>query len=155
MTDNLSQQQIAEYIEAFDLFDTEGQGSLPLEKVPHVLQALGLVPNEYNIQSLQQSKLEEGETSIDCMGFLHLMATSRTEAAAREATVRARWEMLDAALATLDRTDTGIIQCSDLKRVMKDVLKGEDLESFLLEADKDGIGKVSYKELVGVLMQGV
>ena len=61
MTDSLSQQQIAEYIEAFDIFDVEGEGRLPLDTVPCVLNALGRQPIEYNIASLQRTKREEGE----------------------------------------------------------------------------------------------
>ena len=54
----------------------------------------------------------------------------------------------------MDPGDTGVIQTSDLKRVMKDTMKEADLEALILTADRDGSGSVYYKELTGMLLQG-
>eukprot|EP00759_Apiculatamorpha_spiralis_P012026 PhF_6_TR19120/c0_g1_i1/m.28126/K02183/CALM; calmodulin len=154
MTGNLSQQQIAEYMDAFDLFDVEGEGKITLDKIACVLNSLGQAPNEYALSVIMRSKQEEGEDSIELYEFLSFMADQQTLSIAQESSDRRRFSALEEAFALLDPSDSGVILASDLRRIVKDVMKEHDVDALIAMGDTEGTGRVYYKELAGILMQG-
>eukprot|EP00760_Papus_ankaliazontas_P036186 PhM_4_TR8239/c0_g1_i2/m.60316/K02183/CALM; calmodulin len=154
MTDALTQQQISEFSEAFDLFDYDGEGKISVAHIHCVLQSLGLSPMEYNIETLKKAKAEDGEDSVDLFEFLQLMSTSQTITAAEEAMTNSRLSALEEAFAVLDPNDTGSVKTVDLRRILKELMKEQELDKFMHTADPTESGTVHYKVISGLLMAG-
>ncbi|RCI05313.1 Calmodulin-like protein 1, partial [Rhizopus stolonifer] len=52
MSDQLSQEQIVEYREAFQLFDKNGDGSISANELGVVLRSFGMNPSDAELQDM-------------------------------------------------------------------------------------------------------
>jgi calmodulin len=50
MVDNLTEKQIGEFKEAFDLYDKEGDGKIGIKELGTIMRSLGLNPTEAELQ---------------------------------------------------------------------------------------------------------
>ena len=86
----LSEQQKQEIKEAFDLFDTNGQGQINMKDLKVALRALGFEPSKEEIKRLisdltgqtgqsNRERGKEGEVEIDFNDFLEIMTTKMSE----------------------------------------------------------------------------
>ena len=81
MADQLNEEQIAEFKEAFALFDKNGDGSITTKVFTFLLQELGTVmrslgqnPTEAELQDMINEVDADGNGTIDFPEFLSLMA---------------------------------------------------------------------------------
>ena len=148
MTDQISQQQLAEYSEAFELYDVEDKGAVPLTSLGLVLQTLGLQIPEASLLMLKEKKIEDGEDEVDFTDFLMLVTQGYTEDELVEDKVDARRRQLTAALSLFDHNGDGYIQNSDFRKSMGHVLEEKEMESILKEGDVADTGRIQYKVLL-------
>ena len=66
--------QIAEFKEAFALFDKDGDGMIPTKELGTVMRSLGSNPTEAGLQDMINEVDAEGEGTMNFTGFLSLMA---------------------------------------------------------------------------------
>ena len=74
MADQLTHEQIAEFKEAFSLFDKDGDGTITTKELGTVMRSLGQNPTEAELQDMINEVDQDGSGSIDFPEFLTLMS---------------------------------------------------------------------------------
>jgi centrin-1 len=113
----LTEEQKQEIKEAFDLFDTDGSGSIDAKELKVAMRALGFEPRKEEIRKMIQDVDRDGTGTIDFPEFLDMMTAKMAERDPRE-------EMLKA-FRLFDDDETGKISFKNLKRVAKEL--GENM----------------------------
>ena len=154
MTEAINQELLHEYAEAFEMWDVEGEGFIPLEHIDHVLNALGQKVHHATLQSIQQRKKAEGDKTVSFEEFLYLLQTGGTSGDFEEAAGRDRSSKLKSALSLFDPSQSGTISVVDLRKALRDVMKDHEIEELLKKADTNGNGRIDCGFLAE-LMTGV
>ena len=71
---NLSAEQIAEFKEAFTIFDTDGDNTISTKELGRVMKSLGQSTSEAELRELIQEYDIDGNGTLDFPEFLELMA---------------------------------------------------------------------------------
>lgn len=74
MSQNLTEEQIAEFKEAFALFDKDNSGSISASELATVMRSLGLSPSEAEVADLMNEIDVDGNHAIEFSEFLALMS---------------------------------------------------------------------------------
>ena len=150
MTDNFSDEQIAEFKEAFSLFDSNGDGTISVLELGTVMRNLDKTsnPTENELQEMINEVDKNGNGTIEFNEFLMLMA-KQLEADEEERELRS-------AFTVFDKDGNGFISKEELKQVMKNLgerLTNEEIDQMVKEADDNGDGMVDYKEFVKMMKE--
>ncbi|KAH6796852.1 Sec23/Sec24 protein transport family protein [Perilla frutescens var. hirtella] len=140
MADALTEEQIAEFREAFCLIDRDSDGVITVEELATVIQSLNEHPTKEEIQEMMNEVDADGDGTVDFEEFLSIMARKMKENVAEE---------LKEAFKVFDRDQDGFISAIELRNVMLNLgerLSDEEAEQMIREADLDGDGLVSYEE---------
>ncbi|KAL1550170.1 hypothetical protein AAHA92_18170 [Salvia divinorum] len=148
MADALTEEQIAEFREAFSLIDKDSDGMITVEELATVIQSLNEHPTKEEIQEMMNEVDADGDGTVDFEEFLSIMARKMKENVAEE---------LKEAFKVFDRDQDGFISAIEvgLRNVMLNLgerLSDEEAEQMIREADLDGDGLVSYEEFVRMMM---
>ncbi|TPX57011.1 hypothetical protein PhCBS80983_g04149 [Powellomyces hirtus] len=65
MADQLTEEQIAEFKEAFSLFDKDGDGTITTKELGTVMRSLGQNPTEAELQDMINEVDADGNGTID------------------------------------------------------------------------------------------
>uniref|UniRef100_A0A0D3EME9 EF-hand domain-containing protein n=1 Tax=Oryza barthii TaxID=65489 RepID=A0A0D3EME9_9ORYZ len=158
MADQLTDDQIAEFKEAFSLFDKDGDGNPCLTSLPPsrcittkelgtVMRSLGQNPTEAELQDMINEVDADGNGTIDFPEFLNLMARKMKDTDSEEE--------LKEAFRVFDKDQNGFISAAELRHVMTNLgekLTDEEVDEMIREADVDGDGQINYDEFVKVMM---
>lgn len=141
-----TEEQVAEFQEAFSLFDKEGKGTITTTMLGTVMRSLGQNPTAAELQDLiSEVEAGGGNGAIDFPEFLFMIA--RTLKDTDEA------DDIKEAFKVFDRDGTGFISTAELKRVLANQLVGgiyeddDDIRS--TDVDEDGL--VNYEEFVDMM----
>lgn len=74
MVEELTEEQIADFKEAFSLFDKDGDGTISAKELGIVMRSLGQNPTEKELQELINGADDDASGTIDFQEFLNLMA---------------------------------------------------------------------------------
>jgi len=74
MSNNLTEEQIQEFKEAFTLFDKDNNGTISKQELSTVMRSLGLSPSEQEVTDLMNEIDLNGNKSIEFSEFLTLMS---------------------------------------------------------------------------------
>mmetsp|Transcript_33120 Transcript_33120/g.78732 ORF Transcript_33120/g.78732 Transcript_33120/m.78732 type:complete len:167 (+) Transcript_33120:85-585(+) len=145
----LKEEQQAEIKEAFDLFDTDGTGTIEAKELKVALRALGFEPKKEELKKLvsdlDKSSSQSGQGHLDFNEFLEIMTAKMSEKDSREQIQKA---------FQLFKGPTGKISFDDLKAVAKELgemMSDEELMEMIREADKDEDGEVSEEEFMRII----
>ncbi|KAJ9070105.1 hypothetical protein DSO57_1011720 [Entomophthora muscae] len=147
MTDGLTEDQVAEFKEAFSLFDRDGDGSITVKELGTVMRSLGQNPTEAELQALITDIDTDGNGMIDFAEFLTLMARNMKSADSEEE--------IKEAFKVFDKDGNGFISAAELRHVMTNLgekLSEKEADEMIREADIDGDGQINYDEFVKMLM---
>ncbi|UKK01874.1 calmodulin [Theileria orientalis] len=147
MADQLSEEQIAEFKEAFSLFDKDGDGSITTKELGTIMRSLGQNPTEAELQDMINEIDTNSSGTIDFPEFLLLMARKMKECDTEEELIQA--------FKVFDRDGNGFISAQELRHVMTNLgerLTDEEVDEMLREADIDGDGKINYEEFVKLMV---
>ena len=147
MADNLTEEQIAEFKEAFSLFDKDGDGTITTKELGSVMRSLGQNPTEAELQDMINEVDADGNGTIDFPEFLSLMARKMKDTDTEEELVEA--------FKVFDRDGNGLISAAELRHVMTNLgekLTDEEVDEMIREADVDGDGHINYEEFVRMMM---
>ena len=131
----LSEDQIAEFREAFKLFDKDGDGTISTKELGTVMRSLGQNPTDAELNDLIEEVDVDGNGEVDFSEFLNLMAKRMRESETEE-------ELMNA-FKTLDLDGNNLISQTDLKLALKKMgteLTEEEIAELFLECDVDGDG---------------
>ena len=73
MTQQFTEEELAEYKEAFDLFDKDRDGAITTKELNEVMTALGQNPTEEDLKKMLQEVDTDGNGIIDLNEFLTLI----------------------------------------------------------------------------------
>ncbi|KAL0735359.1 hypothetical protein Bca4012_011569 [Brassica carinata] len=160
MADQLTDDQISEFKEAFSLFDKDGDGTLSpqifnpvvagcitTKELGTVMRSLGQNPTEAELQDMINEVDADGNGTIDFPEFLNLMARKMKDTDSEEE--------LKEAFRVFDKDQNGFISAAELRHVMTNLgekLTDEEVDEMIREADVDGDGQINYDEFVKVMM---
>ncbi|ODQ67419.1 calmodulin [Nadsonia fulvescens var. elongata DSM 6958] len=147
MADQLTEQQITEFKEAFSLFDKNSDGQITSKELGTVMRSLGQNPSESELADMINEVDADGDGTIDFPEFLTMMARKMKDTDSEEE--------IREAFKVFDRDNSGSISAQELKHVMTSIgekLTDEEIEEMIREADKDGDGCIDYNEFVQLMM---
>ncbi|XP_048703188.2 centrin-1 isoform X1 [Caretta caretta] len=113
----LTEEQKQEIREAFDLFDTDGSGSIDVKELKVAMRALGFEPKKEEVKKMITDIDKEGSGTIEFEDFLAMMTQKMNEKDSKEEILKA--------FRLFDDDGTGKISFKNLKRVAKEL--GENL----------------------------
>jgi calmodulin len=144
---SFTEEQIAEFKEAFSLFDKDGDGTITTKELGTVMRSLGQNPTEAELQDMINEVDADGNGTIDFPEFLTLMARKMKDTDSEE-------EILEA-FKVFDKDGNGFISAAELRHVMTNLgekLTDEEVDEMIREADVDGDGQITYEEFVRMMM---
>uniref|UniRef100_A0A0E0BNI7 Major facilitator superfamily (MFS) profile domain-containing protein n=1 Tax=Oryza glumipatula TaxID=40148 RepID=A0A0E0BNI7_9ORYZ len=147
LMDHLTKEQIAEFREAFNLFDKDGDGTITSKELGTVMGSLGQSPTEAELKKMVEEVDADGSGSIEFEEFLGLLARKLRDTGAED-------DIRDA-FRVFDKDQNGFITPDELRHVMAnlgDPLSDDELADMLHEADSDGDGQINYNEFLKVMM---
>eukprot|EP01121_Diplochlamys_sp_Union-15-3_P010048 TRINITY_DN2777_c0_g1_i1.p1 TRINITY_DN2777_c0_g1~~TRINITY_DN2777_c0_g1_i1.p1 ORF type:complete len:150 (+),score=46.84 TRINITY_DN2777_c0_g1_i1:53-502(+) len=147
MVDQLTEEQIAEFKEAFSLFDKDGDGAITTKELGTVMRSLGQNPTEADLEEMIKEVDQDKSGTIDFPEFLTMMAKQMknedTEEEIREA------------FKVFDKDGNGFISAAELRHVMTNLgekLSEEEVDEMIKEADVDNDGQINYEEFVKMML---
>eukprot|EP00105_Crassostrea_gigas_P041325 XP_019925473.1 PREDICTED: calmodulin-beta isoform X1 [Crassostrea gigas] len=144
--DQLTEEQIAEFKEAFSLFDKDGDGTITTKELGTVMRSLGQNPTEAELQDMINEVDADGNGTIDFPEFLTMMARKMKDTDSEEE--------IREAFRVFDKDGNGFISAAELRHVMTNLgekLTDEEVDEMIREADIDGDGQVNYEEFVAMM----
>ncbi|KAH8059907.1 hypothetical protein JL720_13717 [Aureococcus anophagefferens] len=137
MADQLTEEQIAEFKEAFSLFDKDGDGTITTKELGTVMRSLGQNPTEAELADMINEVDADGNGTIDFPEFLTMMARKMKDTDSEE-------EILEA-FKVFDKDGNDL--AAELRHIMTNLgekLTDEEVDEMLREADIDGDGQINY-----------
>jgi calmodulin len=147
MVDKFTEVQIAEYKEAFSLFDKDGDGQIAAKEVGIVMRALGQMPTEEEIKQILD---ELKGAPVQFPDFLSIMARKYKRPASEDE--------IKEAFRVFDKDGNGQVSTSELRHVMTTLgekFTEEEIEELIREADDDGDGQIKYEEFVKLMYEAI
>ncbi|KAH8823356.1 hypothetical protein DL96DRAFT_271444 [Flagelloscypha sp. PMI_526] len=144
--DELTEEQILEFKEAFSIMDRDGDGVISTNDLGKVMREQSHNPTEAELRDMINEADTDGDGVIDFPEFLTIMArrvrTTDTEEELREC------------FKVFDRDGDGYITKAELANVMNQL--GEDLSSEAIEemitlADLNGDGRIDFEEFAKMM----
>ncbi|XP_059616245.1 calmodulin-A-like isoform X3 [Phlebotomus argentipes] len=142
----LSEEQVAEFKEAFMLFDKDEDGTITMAELGVVMRSLGQRPTETELRDMVNEVDQDGNGTIEFNEFLQMMSKKIKNADGEDE--------LREAFRVFDKNNDGLISSSELRHVMTNLgekLSEEEVDDMIKEADLDGDGMVNYNEFVMIL----
>jgi len=148
MTDQLTNEQIEEFKEAFLLFDRDNDGFITTKELGTVMRSLGQSPTEHELQDMINEVDTDGSGTIDFPEFLQMMAKKMKDIDSEEE--------ITEAFRVFDKDGNGYISAAELRHVMTSLgekLTDDEVDEMIREADLNGDGQIDYEEFVKMMTQ--
>ncbi|KAH0464642.1 hypothetical protein IEQ34_007428 [Dendrobium chrysotoxum] len=129
----LTTQKKQEIKEAFELFDTDGSGTIDAKELNVAMRALGFEMTEEQINNMIADVDKDGSGAIDFDEFMHMMTTKIGERDTKEELMKA--------FRIIDQDNNGKISDVDILKIAKEL--GEsftltEIRAMIEEADRNG-----------------
>jgi calmodulin len=142
----LTNEQIAEYKEAFSLFDKDGKGEISTKELITVLRALGNNPNPEELETMILEVDADGSGTIDFGEFLEMMGRKLNQ-------IDIETELKDA-FKVYDRDGNGFVSMAELRFYLaSEGITHEEIDEISKIADIDGDGHINFNEFVRLLFE--
>ncbi|GBP31835.1 Troponin C, isoform 1 [Eumeta japonica] len=140
--DSEDEQKMAMLRKAFQMFDTTKSGYIDVLKISTILNTMGQLFDDSELQALIEENDPEGTGKINFDGFCNIASHFLEEEDAE-----AMQQELKEAFRLYDREGNGYITTSTLKEILAaldDKLSNADLDGIIAEIDTDGSGTVDF-----------
>ena len=142
----LTEDEILEIKEAFDLFDPEKTGYINPKELKDTMDSLGFDDRSKIIYDMLSNYEEDEENQIDFREFLDLMTAKMSENDSKED--------IKKVFKLFDEEGNGYITIDDLKRVAKELSENMDtieMQEMIERADGDADGRVSFEDFYNIM----
>ncbi|XP_026355574.1 calmodulin-1-like isoform X4 [Ursus maritimus] len=144
MADQLTDEQTAEFTEAFSLFDKDGDGTITTKELGTVTRSLGQSPTGAALQDMISEVDADGNGTTDFPEVLTMVARKMKGTDSEEE--------IREAFRVFGKDGTGYIRAAGY--ITRDQLRrktNEEGDEMIREAATDGVGQVSYEEFVQMM----
>jgi Ca2+-binding EF-hand superfamily protein len=142
----LTEEDIEEIKEAFDLFDSDGSGTVQPRELKNAMVSLGFEAKNATLFHTICELDKDGSGEIEFDEFLNMMSSQMSDHASREE-IRNIFFMFD-----YDKT--GHINIKNLRKIARDLgetCEEDELLDLIRKADSDGDGQVSFEDFYNVM----
>lgn len=139
--ETLSEEKIAEFRCAFQLFDKDSDGRITTVELGDILRKLGYNPTPEDLKDMIKEVDIDGNGNVDFQEFLELMSHKMKDHDSEE-------EMLEA-FKIFDRDNNGYVTKDDFKVIMNhlgEAMTPDELDEMIKDNDDDGDGQLNYEE---------
>jgi calmodulin len=142
---NLTSEQIAEFREAFNFYDKDGDGLIAAKELGAVMRFLGGDPSQTERQDLLNQVDIKSHETIEFDEFLDVMYRQMRNDAREE---------IEAACRVYDKDGDGKIATVELMHIMKnlELLTEEEVDEMIARVDINKDGIVDYAEFVHLML---
>ena len=147
----LTEDEVMEIKEAFDLFDTDKSGEIDVNELKKALTNLGIDAKNQNLQNMLADIDKNGNANIDFDEFIDMMTAKMSDKDTREDLEK----VFDLFIGD-DNTDK--IDIKHLKRVCKELnenMTDDELNEMIVRADLDRDGKVNFEEFYAIMTKKI
>merc|ERR1711991_916698 len=137
----LTEEQIEEIREAFNLFDADNSGAIDVRELKAAMRALGFEVKKEELKKMISDIDNDGNGSIEFGVFLEMMTGKMGEKDTRED--------IEKVFKLLDDDNTNKISFRNLARVAQELgenIDEEELQDMINQADRDGDGEINIDE---------
>merc|ERR1712132_10327 len=127
----LSEEQIEEIREAFNLFDADNSGAIDVRELKAAMRALGFEVKKEELKKMISDIDNDGNGSIEFGEFLEMMTGKMGEKDTRED--------IEKVFKLFDDDNTGKIS-------LRENIDEEELQDMINQADRDGDGEINIDE---------
>ncbi|XP_033736466.1 calmodulin-like isoform X2 [Pecten maximus] len=150
MADDFTEEQLAEYREAFDMFDQDGSGSITIKEMITVMQELGQGTSEEELKA----ELEAMDTNNDgTIEFHEFLATLKKMS---EPEMTPEEEELKKCFQLFDKNKQGYLTIEELRHILQDLgndsFTDKDFEKLIKEGEIQVEGRLTYKKFVEMMI---
>merc|ERR1712137_833446 len=141
----LSEEQIEEIREAFNLFDTDHSGSIDYRELKAAMRALGFEVKKDELRKMITDIDADGSDQIEFPEFLEMMTGKMGEKDTKEEILKV--------FKLFDDDSTGKVSFKNLKRVAKELgenMTEEELQDMIDQADH-GDGEINPEEFYRIM----
>jgi len=141
-----NEDQIAEFQEAFLLYDNRGDGKIPVSLIGDVMRALGQNPTESEVKKLVHEHRADERVSFEVFLPILQAICGRRSTDTTEDFVEG--------LRHFDKDGNGFISSAELRHLLTTLgerLNDEEVEQ-LLVGQEDSHGNINYEEFVATVM---
>uniref|UniRef100_A0A8C5WFU5 EF-hand domain-containing protein n=1 Tax=Leptobrachium leishanense TaxID=445787 RepID=A0A8C5WFU5_9ANUR len=141
MANKLSEEQIAEFKEAFSQFDKDSDGAITIDELGTVMRSLGQNPTEAELQDMMKETDLDGSRIIDFPEFLTMMAKKMKDT---DSEYQNREDFRN-----FDKDGDGYLSAAELHHVMTSLGEkqtDEEVDEMMREANIVEDGLVNYNE---------
>ncbi len=142
----LTEDEILEIKEAFDLFDPDKTGYINPKDLKETMDSLGFDDRSKIIYEMLQNYEDDCETQIDFKEFLDLMTAKMTENDSKED--------IKKVFKLFDEEGNGYVTIEDLKRVAKELsenMETIEMQEMITRADSDADGRVTFEDFYNIM----
>lgn len=147
----LTEDEVLEIKEAFDLFDTDKSGQIDTNELKKALQQLGIDAKNQTLQNMLADIDKNGNQEIDFDEFIDMMTAKMSDKDTRE-DLQKVFELF------IGDDNTDKIDIRHLKKVAKELnenMSDEELNEMITRADTDRDGKVSFEEFYNIMTKKI
>jgi Ca2+-binding EF-hand superfamily protein len=144
----LTDEELQEVREAFNLFDTEGTGKIDPKELKAAMQSLGFDAKNATVFSIIRDIAGSGEESITFDVFVEMLTAKIGESDSRED--------INKVFNLFDVDGKGLITLRDLKRVAKELgetLTDAELLEMIERADRDGDSQITPDDFAAIMLR--
>jgi len=145
MAAKLSQDDLNEVKDCFNLYDNDGDGKIPSDKLGTVVRSLGHNPTEAEVDDMVRNMIRG--PSFGMPELMQVVARCMGES-------RNKPEEIRESFSVFDRDGTGRISAAELRHVMTTVgekLSDQEVDAMIREIDVDRDGQINYEEMVRLM----
>ena len=147
----LTEDEVLEIKEAFDLFDTDHSGTIDTDELKQALGNLGIDAKNQTLQNMMNDIDRNQSGTIDFDEFIEMMTAKMSDKDTREDLEKV-FELF------LGDDNSDKIDIRHLKRVCKELnenMSDDELNEMIVRADSDRDGKVTFEDFYAIMTKKI
>ncbi|XP_074503412.1 calmodulin-alpha-like isoform X2 [Sebastes fasciatus] len=140
MADQFTEEEIAGYKKAFDVFDHDGNGQITTKELGKAMCSAGQNPTKAELKEIIRAMDTGGNGTIEFQEFLTMITRKMKDTHDEEGTREL--------FRDFDKDGSGYITAAEVRQVMAKLgvkLTAEEVDKMIKELDIDGDGRINYE----------